>query len=279
VDQRTEDFLVRELAGLRRSHAGVAVFGAGGDWDPLAPAGGALDALVAVGAVTDDEARLWLDRFRKATEATSEALDAGAGDRAHAYVGQLLAVLPPDRTAGLRASTEFQDVLNALHHVGVFSDNEMSRWFDRLDEQLGHSEAPAEDDTERACRLNELRRVIAGPPERRGGVRVVGFEIYDDAVVLRWHLARLAPDAEGHLSRLPDEIEGDDAARRAREPLFTLHDDCDTAYRLRSRGAGSAGSSFGPRVWSGNAIFAPTLPPAARRLWAASEPFEFEVVL
>jgi hypothetical protein len=61
--------------------------------------------------------------------------------------------------------------------------------------------------------------------------------------------------------------------------LFTLHDDCDTAYRLRSGGAGSARSPFGPRVWSGNAIFVPTLPAAARRLWAASDLFQFEVVL
>lgn len=279
MDQRTEDFLERELAGLRRSHTGLAVFGAGGEWDPLAPAGGAVDALVAVGAVSDDEARLWRDRFRKATEATSEAVDEGVRDRAHAYVAQLLAVLPPDRAAGLKASTEFRDVLNAFHHVGVFSEREMSRWFDRLGEHLGHSEAPAEDETERVCRLNDLRRVIVGPPERRGGVRVVGFEVYDDAVVLRWHLARLAPDAEGHLARLPDEIEGEDAARRAREPLFTLHDDCDTTYRRRSGGAGSARSPFGPRVWSGNAIFVPTLPAAARRLWAASELFQFEVVL
>lgn len=278
MHQRTEDFLIREFAGLQRSH--TAVVGGGGEWDPLAPAGGALDALVAVGAVSDGEARLWRDQFRKGIGATSrEALDEAVRDRAHAYVARLLAALPPERTAGLKASSEFQDVLNALHHVGVLSERDMSTWFDRLDLQLGRPEGPPEDETERACGLTELRRVIVGPPERRGGVRVVGFEVYDDAVVLRWHLARLAPDVEGHLSRLPDEVEGEEAARRAREPMFTLHDDCDTSYRLHSGGASSAGSSFGPRVWTGNAIFTPTLPAAARRLRAASEPFQFEVVL
>jgi hypothetical protein len=278
VDQRVEDFLLRELAGLRRGH--TAVFGRGREWDPLVPAGGALDALAAVGAVSDGEARLWRDRFRKWTEAPpKEATDEAVRDRAHAYVRHLLAALPPERTAGLKDSTEFQDVLNALHHVGVFSEREMSWWFDRLDEHLGPSEAPTEDESERACRLSELRSVVVGPPERRGGVRIVGFEVYDDAIVLRWHLVRLAPDAEGHVSRLPDEVEGEEAARRAREPFFTLHDDCGTAYRLHSAGAGSAGSSFGPRVWSGNVIFTPTLPSAARRLWAVSDPFRFEVAL
>jgi hypothetical protein len=258
----------------------MTVIGHGVDWDRLAPAEGALDALAAVGAISDDEGRLWRARFREATEAPSEeAPDAAARDRGHEYVAQLLAELPRDTTAGLRASAEFRDVLNAFHHIGVFSDRDVHRWFGQLDDHLGLRAARTEDETERPCRLREFRRVIVGPPERRGGVRVVGFEIYDDAVVLRWHLVRLAPDAEGHRSRLPDEVEREELARRAREPSFTLHDDCETAYRLHSGGAGSAGSSHGPRVWSGNVIFTPTVPAAAGRLWATSEAFQFEVVV
>lgn len=280
MDQRTEDFLVREHAGLRRGHEGLIVTGGGGEWDRLAPAEGALAALLAVGAVSGDEAGLWRSRFREASGGGAEPVaDAAVRERGHAYVAQLLAALPRNRMAGLRASAEFQDVVNAFHHVGVFSRRDVDRWFERLDEHVGSPEAHAEEETERACRLSELSRVIVGPPERRGGVRVVGFEIYDDAVVLRWHLVRLARDDQGQIPRLPDEVEDEEAARRAREPSFTLHDDLETTYRLHSGGAGSAGSSYGPRVWSGNVIFTPTLPAAARRLWAVSERFRFEVVV
>jgi hypothetical protein len=279
VNQRTEDFLVRELAVLRRNHIRVTESGVGGQRDPMAPDEGVLEALVAVGAVTDDEARVWRNRFRKATEATSEALDTAAHDRAHAYVARLLAVLPRDRTTGLKASREFRDVLNALRQIGVFNDSEMKEWFHQFDTHLGRSQAPAEAETERVCTLRELRRVIVGPPQRRGGLRVIGFEVYDEAVVLRWHLVRLAADAEGHVLRLPDEMEDEDSARRAREPSFTLYDDCGTMYRLRSRREASAGSPFGPRVWSGNVTFTPTVPPPARSLCAETESFQFEVVL
>lgn len=258
----------------------AVVFAGEGEWDPLAPAEGALDALVGIGVASEEEAGRWRTRFREAMGKVSEAaVDREVRDRAHAYVGELLARIPRDRAAGLNASTEFQDVLNALRHVEVFSEHELTVWFDRLDERLGRSEAPARDDREPPSTLSELRRVVVGPPERRGGVRAIGFEIYDDAVALRWHLARLAPDAEGHVAALPDEVEGAEAARRAREPSFTLHDDCDTPYRMLSGGAGSAGSSSGSLVWSGDTIFTPTVPAAARRLWAATEPFRFEVAL
>ncbi len=258
----------------------AVVFAGEGEWDPLAPAEGALDALVAIGAVSDSEAADWRTRLREAMGGVSEAaVDHDVRDRAHAYVGELLARIPPGRSAGLEASTEFQDVLNALHHVGVFSEREMSRWFDQLDERLGRPEARDGDDVERDARLGQLRQVIVGPPERRAGVRVVGFEVYDDAVLLRWHLVRLAADAEGHVPPLPDEVEGGAAARRAREPSFTLHDDRDTAYRMHSGGAGSAGSSSGSLVWSGHAIFTPSIPADVRRLWAVTEAFRFEVVV
>jgi hypothetical protein len=280
VDQRAEDFLVREYAGLRRGQEGLMVVGGGGEWDRLAPAEGALAALIAVGAVSEEEARLWRNRFGEASEVRSEQLPAAAvRERGDAYVAQLLAALPRDRMAGLGASAELQDVLNALHHVGVFSGRAVDRWFDRLGKHVGSTEALPDEETERACRLSELRRVIVGPPERRGGVRVLGFEVYDDAVVLRWHLVRLAPDDQGRVSRLPDEVEDDSVARRAREPSFMLHDDCETVYRVHSGGAGSAGSSYGSRVWSGSVTFTPTLPAAARRLSAVSERFHFEVVV
>ncbi len=281
MEERTEDFLFRELHGLRRSRtSAMLVFGEEGEWDPLARTEGALDALAAIGAISDDEAGLWRTRFRAAMDGVSEeeAADEAVRRRAGAYVTGLLARTPAETRPALEASSELEDVLNTLHHVGVLGERDVSGWFDRLAERLGRPQPP-EDDGEPGARLSELRRVVVGPPERRGGVRVVGFEVYDDAVVLRWHLARLAPDAEGHVPRLPDEVEGEEAARRAREPFFLLHDDCDTAYRMHSGGAGSASSPSGSRVWTGNAVFTPTVAADARRLWAATEAFRFEVVL
>ena len=282
MDDRVEDVLLRELASLRRLRAGstAVLFASEGESDPFAPADGALDALVAIGVVSDQEARRWRTRFRETMSGVPEAaVDQEVRERAHAYVGELLAQVPAGRTAGLEASIEFEDVLNALRHVDIFSEGELRMWFDRLGERRGRIEAPAAGEREPRFMLSELRRVVVGPPERRGGVRVLGFEVYDDGVVLRWHLARLPPDAEGHVPPLPDEVEGEEAARRAREPSFALHDDLGTAYRFRSGGAGSAGSAFEPRVSTGHAAFTPTVAAQARRLSAATEAFQFEVVL
>ncbi len=283
MDDRVEDVLLPELASLRRwlraGSTGV-LFAGEGKWDPFAWADGALDALVAIGVVSEEEAGRWRARFRETMRGVPDAaVDQQVRERAHAYVGELLARIPRDRKAGLEASFEFEDVLNALRHIEIFSDGELRVWFDRLNERLGRVQGPTRGDGERQCTLSELRRVVVGPPERRGGIRVVGFEMYDDGVVLRWHLVRLAPDAQGHVPPLPDEVEGEEAARRAREPSFALNDDLGTAYRFHSGGAGRAGSAFGPSVSTGHALFTPSVPPQARTLSAATDAFQFEVVL
>lgn len=266
MDRRGEDFLLQELARLRRRRSGSTE--------------GALEALLAIGALSSDEAELWRNRFRDAAAGSpDEPLDDSVRERAHAYVARLLAAVPPGRDTGVETSRELRDVLNALHHVGVFSERELRGWFGRLGERLGRPEAPLEEDAEPRCRLRELRRVVVGPPERRGGVRVIGFELYDDGVVIRWHLARLPPNDEGRVADLPDEVEGGESARRPRAPSFSLHDDCGTPYRGHSGGAGSARSSPGARVSSGHRIFTPAAPEAARRLWAMTEGFRFEVDL
>lgn len=108
---------------------------------------------------------------------------------------------------------------------------------------------------------------------------MTSFEIYDDAVALRWHMVRLAPDESGAIPSLPDEVEGPEAARRAREPHFALYDDLGTDYQFQSGGGGGGDGRFSHRVRTGTGTFAPSVPSRASRLWAVHADYRFEVSL
>ena len=186
----------------------------------------------------------------------------------------------PSRTSGgLEASWPLQNLLNDFHHIGLLSEREMDRLFDRLGERLDAGEARLEDEPEPECLCADLRRVVLGPPERHGGVRVTSVELYEDGVAIRWHMVRLAPGESGAVPSLPDEVEGVDAARRAQEPYFSVYDDIGTRYRFQSGGGGGGNGRFSDRVRKGTQTFTPAVPAQASTLWALQSEYRFEVAL
>jgi len=283
VEPRVADYLLRQLAQLRRLQSGsIARFGPGDpdDWPDLDQAEGAVAGLSALGLLDEAEARVWRERFAAEASSTRDRrLAQEVRDHVVHYLTERIERLPPRRVGGLDASWPLQRLLNDFRHMGVLSEREMDRLFDRLGDRLDSGEPRRQDEAEVDCLCAELRRVLVGPPERHAGVRVTSFEIYDDAVALRWHMVRLAPDESGTIPSLPDEVEGAAGALRAREPHFALHDDLGTDYRFQSGGGGGGDGRFSHRVRTGTEMFAPSVPPGASRLWAVHREHRFEVPL
>lgn len=285
VEQRVRDYLLRKVVHLRRLQSGsIARFGPGNsdDWPDLDQAEGSIAGLCALGLLDEAEARVWRGRFAaeaSASQARDRRTAQDAHDRVARYLSERIERLPPRSAGGLEASWPLQSLLNDFQHMGLLSEREMDRLFDRLGDRLDAGESRRQDEPEVDCLCAELRRVLVGPPERHAGVRITSFEIYDDAIALRWHMVRLAPDESGTIPSLPDEVEAPDAALRAREAHFALQDDLGTDYRFQSGGGGGGNGRFSHRVRTGTETFTPSVPARASRLWAVHADYRFEVPL
>jgi len=285
VEERVADFLLRKVVHVRRLQSGsIARYGPGDadDWPDLQQAEGAIAGLSALGLLDEAQAGVWRERFAAEANA-SQVRDwrpaPEVRDRVGRYLSDRIERLPSRSAGGFEASWPLQSLLNDLRHMGLLSEREMDRLFDRLGDRLDAGEPRRQGEPEVECLCAEDRRVLVGPPERHAGVRLTSFEIYDDAVVLRWHMVRLAPDESGTIPLLPDEVEGSEAALRAREPHFSLHDDLGTEYRFQSGGGGGGDGRFSHRVRTGTQTFAPSVPPRASRLWAVHADYRFEASL
>ncbi len=84
-------------------------------------------------------------------------------------------------------------------------------------------------------------RVVAGPPERIGGLRVTVIELFEDAVSVHWHFdSRVAMGPRGEA--LAEELEWEpspfairpprtsDLVDRMATPLVALQDEAGTEY-------------------------------------------------
>jgi len=283
VEQRVADSLLRRLAQLRRVQSG-AVVRYGPETSEVSPdldeADGAIAAFAALGLLDEADADAWRLRFATATAKREKPRPSRADrDRVARYLSESIERLPTRNSGGLEESGPLQNLLNDFHHIGLLSEREMDGLFDRLGERLDAGDARPEDEHERDCLCAELRRVVLGPPERHGGVRVTSFELYEDGLAIRWHMVRLAPDESGAVQPLPDEVEGVDAARRAQEPHFSLHDDIGTRYRFQSGGGGGRNGRFSDRVRKGTETFTPAVPAQASTLCALHSEYRFEVAL
>lgn len=284
MEQRVADSLLRRLAELRRVQSG-AVVRYGPETSEVSPdldeADGAIAAFAALGLLAEADADAWRQRFATATAAAKRGEprpSRAVRDRVARYLSEGIERLPSRTSGGLEASWPLQNLLNDFHHIGLLSEREMGGLFDRLGERLDAGDARNKDEPDRNCLCADIRRVVLGPPERHGGVRVTSFELYEDGVAIRWHMVRLAPDESG-VPPLPDEVEGVDAARRAQEPHLTLHDDVGTRYRFQSGGGGGGNGRFSDRVRKGTETFTPAVPAQASTLWALHSEYRFEVAL
>ncbi|MDP8942605.1 MAG: hypothetical protein M3N16_00545 [Actinomycetota bacterium] len=147
---------------------------------------------------------------------------------------------------GGEETLRFHAMLNALADLGAVSSAECRGWRERR-ESARRGREP------RSAPLPyvpaELRRVVAGPPQRADGVRLICAELWDDRVVLRWHRVMSAEEvaaAERH--RLQDESsEPMEDWRRAAE-TFELRDDLGTRYEAQLLGSGEDGPAVGVTV-------------------------------
>jgi hypothetical protein len=181
---------------------------------------GTLDAFVAVGLLSEEERRTWESRFN-APESGSGRASMDQQSRANAVREDLLAAIPTDAEEEYVELNRFEGAVHALTQVGV----SVGDWDARLRERLGW---PTEEEEHAQMReLNaggteqELREVLAGPPEPTAdGVRLLFALRFADGIIF---VIRREPPA--------DHSWPFDAS---------LHDDVGTDYH-HGRGGGGNG--------------------------------------
>lgn len=225
---------------------------------------GIVQAFVDLGVIDGDALHDWSERFERASQAL-EPVSVKSRARAVELLERELA-----RTA--RAGETFDRLgprepflakLQALLETGHIDWGDRNAWLEKLDEVAPEAPScPSAQSYDGA----ELRAVIVGPERRLGGLRINSVEVYDDCVIVRWHLVADADDDWRAHVAAPDHA--NDLAR-AHGPR-SLEDDLGSAYSLGPPG------SFGmwsvlyldqrPAVLPGASAFTPGPPTAATRL-------------
>lgn len=159
------------------------------------------------------------------------------------------------RTEADQAVVNVTVAFETLASLGLLTDGDRDQFFERLREITSTTYAPFEG-------LQLLRTVVAPPHPDAPGLHLLGTELYDDGVLLRWIF--VAPRGRGP------------AAERAghRPPeSFTLWDDAGTAYTPQG-GGWLAGEHL-----RGDTAFVPAVPPEATKLSMGAGPYRFELQL
>ena len=241
-------------------------------------------AFSAVGVLCEGEAAAWRERFAGAVEAVRAPDDAvvtpevraRAGELVEAHLAKLESAEAKD--VGAAESLRFHATLSALADLPAISRAQSERWRERRESALGRRRPPPPPAPPLHARA-ELRRVVAAPPRRSSGVRLICAELWDDRVVLRWHRVMSADEvATAERRRLRGEA-GDswEEWRRAAD-AFELRDDVETRYEAQMLGSGEVGPDVRvilalamasePQPVCGQAIFLPPVPREATRLEA-----------
>ncbi len=224
---------------------------------------GIVQAFFDLGVIDRDALHEWSERFERAAQAL-EPVPAEPRARAVELLERELARAASTSEAfePLGPRESFLAKLQALLETGYIDWADKSAWVEKLDEvapETSSAPAPPYDGA-------ELRAVIVGPKRRLGGLRINSAEVYDDCVIVRWHLV---VDDDGdwraHVA-VPDHA--DDLAR-AHGPR-SLEDDVGTAYSLGPAGIFGMCSVLHlrqrPAVVPGASAFMPGPPTAAMRL-------------
>jgi hypothetical protein len=199
----------------------------------------AMRILAAAGVLDDLAARRWERRLARAGRPDAPLAPA-AGARLRAALDR---VGPDDR----------RGALNLALALGALEPHEAG---DRLAAVEGDA-TPALPRTTYASAAHpdgpgRLRAVLAGPAERRGGVRITSIAVRERGTEIRWHRDGLTPAREW----------GETAERsHVLRPQMELLDDVGTDYRPAR--AGASGNRVAAR---GTIELGPAVPPHARRL-------------
>ena len=132
---------------------------------------------------------------------------------------------PLSELIGSQARESFMAKLQALLETGSIAWSDRSAWVEKLDavvpDTAPRRAGPPYDGA-------ELRAVIVGPERRLGGLRISSAEVYDDCVIVRWHLVVDADEHRRGRVAAPDHVSD---LTRAYGPR-SLEDDAGTAYAL-----------------------------------------------
>jgi hypothetical protein len=261
-----------------------------------------LPLFAAIGALTDDEASAWRERFTLAAAAftapDSEVVGEGQRARARELLEEALADYRESKPESDKLSFwRFPAVLRTLKAVRAVSEDEATSWDRDFHEVLEQKSKPKREARQRAereaqrgspqgaSRYNaaELSRVVIGPPQRLNGVRVTCAELYEDCVVVRWHRALSTEEISRGEKTCADQSTAD-ALVACFGAVLSLEDDVETDYAPAAHSheiTGDKGTFQNDQlvpVW-GRSVFVPAVPAGAMLLTAFKGHDEFALEL
>ncbi len=227
--------------------------------------------LAELGVLSADEAQEWHARFEHAAR---PLLPAGPEMRARAAKLLERELEAQPSAPALERREHFTEMLRALLEIGAVGWDEESDWMERLEATVPKppvTYAPL-------YQARELRAVAVGPADRLGGLRITSVELFDDCLIVRWHLV-VEEDHDWQGRVFPADHGGDLAETHGPNALA---DDLGTSYaatpidsmdldwlRLRQQ----------PEVLPGASVFLPQVPDGARRLSISCPAGNFEIDL
>jgi hypothetical protein len=233
--------------------------------------------LVELEVLAPQDAARWAARLRTAADDDGRVISAAAG-RVTEHLAHSLESDEPIE-AGSERALWLNGVFGAALALRTFPSEDDRAWHLQLARRIGPSTTPpppqylAELDRQQALAAAAVdatdwqpRRVVAGPDERRAGIRVTSVEIAGSGLRVRWHYT--SPD--GSWPREASYHGGH----------FRLTDDQGTDYFGRGGGGTRAASNRGESaVIVGHDAFTPAPAPSVRRLIAfyRDEPIEIEL--
>jgi hypothetical protein len=248
----------------------------------------AVEALIAVGALPEEEAPSWRERFDSAEprEPSLPSPDTAPDPETEHQVRKLLDErLPPsdldkESQAHRDAVWRFEEALTAIRISGALSAAEQRERSGQLDERLSADEKKRRHQAW-MCDGVELLRVLPGSSTSHDGLTITHLELYADGFVLHAHRAMSYRKPEAR-ELTPEEHR--DAFREALpEPWvaarFEVDDDIETSYHCLPGPSHGIADSKDVLVYWVSAIFTPAVPEEATRLFIRHEEATFEIPL
>ena len=159
------------------------------------------------------------------------------------------------RTEADQAVVNVSVAVETLHGLGLIDQAERDAFFRRLRGVTTTTYAPFQG-------INLERVVVAPRAPEAPGLRLLGAELYEDGVVLRWVFVA------------PESPTGAPASAEHRPPeAYSLWDDAETPYDPQG------GGWIPGHHLRGDTAFVPAVPAEATRLYVAADRHRFELDL
>ena len=248
-----------------------------------------LPLLVAIGALSEEEASAWRDRFARAEQAWRAPEAEIFSDEVRSSAAALLekgfeAFARPEPHSGVKLG-ELHAALSVLRAVRLTSEEEHDTWRERILDAIAERRPPPAP-PDRPYRAAEVEGVVSCSTQRADGIRLTCLELYRDCAIVRWHRV-LSREQAGAATSAQREARDEPDLREVRRRFtanLELHDDLGTHYRAAAPPRAETGGwhgidgKTGYPLW-GASPFVPAVPDNARRLEARTEKGEFTIEL